>query len=447
VPYVLNTPDDRHDMLAAIGAGSVEDLFESIPTDLRLNRELAIPGPMGELELADHLAGLAERSTGADRACFLGAGCYDHFIPAVVDHVAGRSEFYTAYTPYQPEASQGSLQAFFEYQTLICRLTGMDVANASLYEGASALAEAVLMATRVTRRRRLVVAEAVNPQYRDVLDTYLANVDCEPVLVPPVDGVTAAEAVACALDDRTAAVVVQHPNFFGCVESVGPIAETAHANGALLVVAVDPISLGLLKRPGDYGADIVVAEGQPLGIPLSFGGPYLGVMATRQAFLRRLPGRIVGQTTDRRGKRCFVLTLQTREQHIRREKATSNICTNQGLMALRAPAYLAVMGPGGLRAVAELSGRKAHYLAGRVAALKGFRLRFGSPFLREFVLQCPGPAEDVLEFLARAGIAGGVPLGRYWPEMADCLLVAVTEKRTREQLDRYVDALAGQQRP
>jgi glycine cleavage system P protein (glycine dehydrogenase) subunit 1 len=361
----------------------------------------------------------------------------------VVDHLAGRAEFYTAYTPYQPEASQGSLQAFFEYQTLICQLTGMDVSNASLYEGASALAEAVLMAMGASRRRRVVIASAVHPEYRHVLATYLANTDATVVEASRTSGVTDPAEVFSLVDDQTAAVVFQHPNFFGCLEQPRALTEAAHEHGALAIAAVDPVSLGLLERPGDYGADIVVAEGQSLGTPLGFGGPYLGIMAARESHMRKLPGRLVGQTLDRCGRRTFVLTLQTREQHIRRDKATSNICTNQGLLALRATIYLAAMGPTGLRAAADLAARKARYLADRLHAIDGFRLRFGSPFLREFVLQCETPVHQVLDRLEAADIVGGVPLGRFCPDLADCLLVAVTEKRTRAELDRYASALSG----
>jgi len=343
-------------MLEAIGAASVDELFETVPADLHLDRDLDLPPALGELELTTHMTGLAAKNAPAGQSVsFLGAGSYDHFIPAVVDFVAARSEFYTSYTPYQAEASQGTLQALFEYQTLVTQLTGMDVSNASLYDGASAAAEAVLMALGATRRwGKVVTAASIHPEYRQTLATYLTNLDVELVTLATPQGTVAPDDLARAVDDRTACVLVQHPNFFGCLEDVRSMVEIAHKAGALFVVSVDPISLGLLARPGDYGADVVVAEGQSLGSPMSFGGPYLGIMACRDEFVRRMPGRLVGQTVDRRGKTCWVLTLQTREQHIRREKATSNICTNQGLLALRAAVYLAAMGPQGMRSVAEL---------------------------------------------------------------------------------------------
>ena len=444
MPYIANTPDDQQAMLAAIGAASIEELFASVPAELRLHRNLNLPAALGEMELTDHMAELAGRNTSTARAvCFLGGGSYDHFIPAVVDFVAARSEFYTAYTPYQPEASQGTLQAIFEYQTLITQLTGMDVSNASLYDGGSAVAEAVLMARGATGRpRRVVTAQSLHPEYRQIMATYLANLDAELATVPAPGGAIQPDGLAAAVDDRTACVVVQHPNFFGCLEDVRACARIAHEAGALLVVAVDPISLGLLARPGDYGADIVVAEGQCLGNPMSFGGPYLGILACREQFVRRMPGRLVGQTVDRRGNRCWVLTLQTREQHIRREKATSNICTNQGLLALRAAVYLAAMGPQGMRSVAELCVQKAHYALEQLTAAGTLRPAFDRPVFKEFVVRAvDGRVEPRLDRALGEGILAGVPLGRWYPDLADSFLVAVTEKRTRAQIDRLVDVL------
>jgi glycine dehydrogenase subunit 1 len=328
--YVLNTPDDQRAMLERIGALSLADLFAPIPPALRLGRPLDVPPALGEIELTAHLKELAGRNQSAsDTVCFLGGGSYDHFIPAVVDSIAGRGEFYTAYTPYQAEASQGSLQAFFEFQTLICQLTGLGVANASLYEGGSAVAEAILMALTVTGRLgKVLVAESVHPEYRQTLATYLANLEARVVTLPTPHGFLDPDDLNKELDDQTACVVVQHPNFFGCLEEVEAMSAATRAKGALFVVSFDPISLGVLKRPGQYGADIAVAEGQCLGTPMGFGGPYLGLLACREEYVRKMPGRLVGQTVDRHGKRCWVLTLQTREQHIRREKATSNICTN-----------------------------------------------------------------------------------------------------------------------
>jgi len=442
--YLSSTPSDQQEMLRTIGVRSVEELFEMIPEEIRLRRPLNLPAGMSELELTRHMGELAARNRPAGQdACFLGAGSYDHFIPAVVDFLASRSEFYTAYTPYQPEASQGSLQAFFEYQTLITQLTGMDVSNASLYDGASAVAEAVLMAMAATGRQgRVVTAANVHPEYRQTLATYLANLPTEILTLPTPEGVIRPEQAAAALNDQTACVVFQHPNFFGCLEEPEKLVQAAHAAGALAVVVFDPISLALLRRPGDYGADIAVAEGQCLGIPMSFGGPYLGVLACRESLVRRMPGRLVGQTTDRQGRRCWVLTLQTREQHIRREKATSNICTNQGLMALRASIYLALMGPAGLQEVAHLCVQKAHYALQQVSRTGRWQTVFDRPFFKEFVIRRPGVnLSDLLSAAAEQGIFAGVPLDRWYPELADALLVAVTEKRTLAEINRWADAL------
>ena len=388
--YTFNTPDDQHAMLQAIGVDSLADLFEQIPSEIRLQRDLDLPPRMGELELTQYMTRLAGRNQSCDDVpCFLGAGSYDHFVPAVVDALAGRGEFYTSYTPYQPEVSQGNLQVMFEYQTLICQLTGMDVSNASLYDGGSAVAEAALMSMSVTRReRKVVVPESVHPEYRQILQTYLANCGIQLQVVACPDGV-ADVAVRGGRDRRTDRLCGRATSEL--LRELGASAiswpQRHTPKGHLLVVVCDPISLGLLKRPGDLGADIVVAEGQALGTPLSYGGPYLGIMACREQFVRRMPGRIAGETVDRRGRRCWVLTLQTREQHIRRDKATSNICTNQGLFALRASIYLAAMGPHGLRAVAELCLRKAQYAARAIVAHDRFERRFAAPSFKEFVIR------------------------------------------------------------
>jgi glycine dehydrogenase subunit 1 len=445
MPYFYNTPDDVAAMLQAVGAGSIEELFASIPAELRLTRPLDLPPALSEIELAQHLQSLAANNSHiGQKVCFLGGGAYDHFVPAVVDAIASRGEFYTSYTPYQPEVSQGNLQVMFEYQTLICQLTGMDVSNASLYDGGSASAEGVLLAMSVTGRpKKVVVAESVHPHYREILQTYFASIGAELVTVPARDGTVKPADVSAVVDDQTACVLLQHPNFFGCLEEVSQIARIAHDAGALLVQSFDPISLGLLKRPGDLSADVAVAEGQSLGTPLLYGGPYLGIMACKEQFVRRLPGRIAGQTVDRRGRRCWVLTLQTREQHIRREKATSNICTNQGLFALRAAIYLAQMGPRGLRETAELCLRKAHYAKERLTAGSRLALAFDRPTFKEFVVRdTRGRSGDLLAQATDAGYLAGIPLGQWYPHLDDCFLVAVTEKRTKAEIDGLAEVLA-----
>jgi glycine dehydrogenase subunit 1 len=446
MPYIYNTPEDRQEMLQAIGAQSIDDLFAPIPEELQLKRPLDLPPAMSELELDQHLRQLAAMNQHAGQlVCFLGGGSYDHFVPAVCDAIGSRSEFYTSYTPYQAEASQGNLQAMFEYQSLITRLTGMDVANSSLYDGASATAEAVLMALHAGGSRNKIISPAnVHPEYRQTIATYLANLDAELVTLDCPGGVIDADALRQAIDDKTAAVILQQPNFFGCVEDADRVAEIAKAAGALLISVFDPISLGLLKRPGDYGANIAVAEGHTLGTPMSYGGPYLGVMACQQALVRRMPGRIVGQTKDRRGKRCFVLTLQTREQHIRREKATSNVCTNQALFAVRASVYLSQLGPQGLRETANLCLQKSRYLAERLCESERFSLAFEAPTFKEFVIRdAENDVEGLLKSGLDAGYLAGLPLGRWYPDLSDCLLIAVTERRTKAELDGLVTMLLG----
>ncbi|HEY2881544.1 MAG TPA: aminomethyl-transferring glycine dehydrogenase subunit GcvPA [Pirellulales bacterium] len=444
--YLLNTPDDQRAMLEAIGVKSIDELFAQIPAEFRLNRPLNIPPVLSEMELAAHVGELAARNVACgQKACFLGGGSYDHFVPAVCDYVASRSEFYTSYTPYQPEASQGNLQAFFEYQTLICQLTGMDVSNASLYDGGSAATEAVLMCMHANGRTgRVVTAASVHPEYRQILETYFANFETKLVTVGTPNGTIDPHEMAAALTDDTSCILLQQPNFFGCLEDMEALVKAAHERGVLVVVAVDPISLGLLKRPGDYGADIVVAEGQSLGTPMQYGGPYLGIMATREQFVRRMPGRIAGQTVDRRGKRCWVLTLQTREQHIRREKATSNICTNQGLFALRAAVYLSAMGPQGMREIATACVRKSHYALEKLTAGKRLAQQFDKPFFKEFVVRdTAGDIDGLISQALDNGYFAGVPLGQWYPDLADSLLVCVTEKRTRVEIDGLAAVVAG----
>ncbi len=440
--YTPHTPEDLAEMLAAVGVARVEELFETVPEANRLNRPLDIPASMNELELTRYASEIAGRNQSAGtEICFMGGGFYDHFIPALVDQLAGRSEFYTAYTPYQAEASQGTLQAIFEFQTLVAELTGMDLANASLYECATAVVEAAFLAMTTTGRLgRIVMSDAVHPEHRQTLATYLKNLEAELVVVPSVNQRTRPEDIAEALTDDTAAVVIQHPNFFGNLEDAESLVKLAQGKGALAIMSVDPISLGLLKNPGSYGADIVVAEGQSLGNILSFGGPSLGLFACRSEFMRKMPGRLVGETVDRKGKRCYTLTLQTREQHIRREKATSNICTNQGLMALRAAIYLADLGPGGFRQVAETSARQAHKAAARLAQIPGVERVLDGPFFREFVVRFE-PTRKAAIVAQRArdqGVLAGIPLSDYYPDRPNDLLVAVTEKRT----DSDIQALA-----
>lgn len=428
-------------MLQTIGISTLDELFDQVPVDLRLDRPLNLAAPQTEMELETHLRALAQQNVSHPRSiCFLGGGCYDHFVPAAVDAITSRSEFYTAYTPYQPEASQGSLQAFYEFQTLICQLTGMDVSNASLYEGGTAISEAVFMAMRVTgRHSKVVLLGSLHPEYRAVVETYLSRLNCEVALVETPEGTADPDRVRQALDDKTACLVVQHPNFYGCLEEPRELAAAAHDVGALSVVSFDPISLGLLARPGDCEADIAVAEGQPLGIPMQYGGPFLGILACRKEYVRKMPGRIIGETVDRNAKRCYVLNLQTREQHIRREKATSNICTNQGLLALRATVYLALLGPHGLREVAELCLQKAHYAAEQLTKIDGIELMFERPFFKEFVLSCSDGAAAVVDRAARAGFHLGPSVDGL--AQSGGLLVAVTEQRSREQIDRLIDAL------
>ncbi len=441
--YVQITPKQRDEMLQAVGAKTIDDLLKQVPDAFRLREVLDLPPAMDELTLRRHLSelGAANRSVD-DKVCFLGAGVYDHFIPATVDALAMKGEFLTAYTPYQAEASQGSLQAFFEFQTMVCQLTSMEVANASLYEGATALAEAALMALNVTGKREIIVSQGVHPHYRRVLQTYLADLPAIYTEIPLKNGVVDTQELESELEADTAAIIVQSPNFLGHIERVETIAKFAHANESLCIQSFNPLSLGILKHPGEMDVDIATAEGQPLGIPLQFGGPYLGLFATRTQFMRKMPGRLVGQTVDAEGRRAFCLTLQTREQHIRREKATSNVCTNQGLLALRASVYLATMGPQGIRHAAQLCHNKAAYLVERLKQV-GLAPRFDLPFFNEVLVKLDRPVADVLADASRAGILAGYPIGQDDPKLADCLLVAVTEKRTREEIDRLVDLLAG----
>jgi glycine dehydrogenase subunit 1 len=444
--YIPNTDADCRAMLQAIGVRSVEELFGDIPPAVRLKRPLKVPPAMSESEVGRHLRALAAQNADADRySMFLGAGCYNHFSPAIINHLVLRGEFLTPYTPYQPEVSQGTLQALYEYQTLVCLLTAMEVSNASMYEGASATAEAVLMAQRVTGRNKVVVARAVHPEYRTVTRTYASQqgISFREVAFTEA-GVTDLTQVRKALGDQVACLVVQSPNFFGGIEDLPQLAEAAHAVGALLVVAVaEPVALGLLKPPGECGADIVTAEGAGMGTGLNYGGPAVGFFATREKFIRHMPGRLVGQTVDREGRTGYVLTLATREQHIRREKATSNICTSESLIANMSGMYMVTMGPQGLREVALLNLRKAAYAKEQLAKVRGFSLRFTGPTFNEFVLRTKKKPGEVLKGLLKRQIIGGLDLGRFYPELKDCLLVCVTEQKRRTEIDALAKALGG----
>ncbi len=441
--YIPATAAERARMLEAIGVPDVEALFRDVPGEVRLRRPLDLPPAMADQDLLAHMRRLAERNVDCDRlACFLGAGAYDHFVPSTVPHLALRPEFLTAYTPYQAELMQGELQAIYEYQSMMCELLAMDIANASMYDGASATGEAASMAADLTRRSDVLVSTAVHPEYRQVLRTYTSHLPITIREIPASGGVTPAEAARTMITDATAALIVQSPNFFGCLEDGAALARAAHDRGALLVVAIsEPVSLGLVTPPGEYGADIVTGEGQALGNALNFGGPYLGIIATRQEFVRRIPGRLVGRTVDTEGRPGYVLTLQTREQHIRRARATSNICTNESLNALIAAVYLATLGKQGIREVAELCARKAHYARERIAGLRGYRIAFEAPTFNEFVVRCPIPPAEINRRLLEHGILGGLALGRFYPDLADAWLLCVTERRTREEIDRLVDHL------
>jgi len=436
--FIPGAGREKQEMLDVIGVRSFEDLLADIPEDLRLRGDLALPAPVSEMEAANLLGRMAARNaSAADWTCFLGGGAYDHFIPSVVDHITSRSEFTTAYTPYQPEVSQGTLQSIFEFQSLIARLTGMEIANASLYDGGSAIAEAVLMANSVNRRKQIVVSGCANPFRLDVLRSYLSATGFEIKVTDPGRGFTDPSQIASLVGPDTCCVVLENPNFFGVVEDGAAVGRAAQKHGGLFIASVDPISLGILAAPSTYGADIVVGEGQAMGTPLSYGGPYLGFMATRREHIRRLPGRIVGRTVDAGGKPCYCLTLQTREQHIRRQKATSNICTNQALIALRAAVYLTWLGKRGLVELAGLCLSKAVYAAEKLAA-SGFTLRFDRPFFREFVVEVPGSGSRMVERLADSKMLGGLPLGDIYPGFEDSVLIAFTEKRTREEIDHLV---------
>ena len=441
--YIPNSPEERDEMLAVVGLKNAEELFRSIPKEVQLGRPLNVTDPLAESEVIAAMETMAAKNTATTKPSFLGAGVYSHFSPTVVDHLIQRSEFFTSYTPYQPEIAQGTLQYIFEFQTLVCQLTGMEVANASMYDGSTAMAEAYLMAQRVTRREKIVVAKSVHPEYREVATTYDQHGDSEIVEIG-FDETTGRVNGLEALDDKTAALVVQSPNFFGCIEDLNALADAAHAVGALFIVVVtEAISFGLLKTPGECGADIVVGEGQSWGVPMSFGGPHVGFFATQDKFVRQMPGRLCGVAYDKNGNRGFVLTLSTREQHIRREKATSNICTNQGLIALAATIYMETMGKKGLQEVAMQNAQKAAYAAKQIAGLTGYSLPFSSPTFNEFVVRGPRPASEILESVRGKGIIGGLALSKYYDGHDNDFLVCVTETNSREQIDALVASLSG----
>ena len=429
-------------MLAEIGVGTIDELFDAVP-DSRRFPTLDLPPPMSEMEVAAEMLAISEANDhGQDYAVFRGAGAYHHFIPSVVNHILLRGEFYTAYTPYQPEVSQGTLQATYEYQSMMCALTGMDAANASHYDGATSLAEAVTVALEVTRnkRKKVILSHAIHPQYREVVRTYHQGRD---IRIIGDRGRGEIVDLMEMIDDNTAMIAVQYPNFFGQIDELSALAEAAHSNGALLVVVANPMALSLLKSPGELGADIVVGEGQPMGIPLGFGGPYLGYFAIRQKHVRKIAGRIIGETRDADGRRAFVMTLRPREQDIKRERATSNICTNQGLMALSASVYMALMGKNGLRHVGELNYHKAHYAAQQINRLDGYSVDMSKPFFNEFIVACPRPVAEINRALLEEGMIGGYDLGQHYFHLQDHMLVCVTEVNAKDEIDRLVEVLGG----
>ncbi len=443
MPYISNTDADRKEMLAKIGVHEIQDLFRPVPENLRLKKPLNLPPALSELELLREIDRISECNK-SNLAIFAGGGVYDHFIPTALETIISRPEFMTAYTPYQAEVSQGTLQVIYEFQTCICRLTGMDVANASMYDGASAAAEAISLSVINKKRSRVLISETVSPLYRNVIETYLCGRNIKIDYIPYLDGITAFDKLKKLLDEDTACVLLSQPNFFGLLEDIEAAAELTHKSGAYLIVSTDPIAAALLKTPGECGVDIVVGEGQPLGIPLNFGGPLLGFLAVKEPLIRNIPGRLAARTNDADGNPGFVLTLQTREQHIRRDKATSNICTNQALCATAALVYMTLLGKNGLRRVALLSMEKTHNTAKKIFNLAGYGQYFKGDFIREVVIRTPISAEKVIDRLIRDnGILPGINLGRYYKGMENALLLTVTEKRTEAEIDALIGALKG----
>ncbi len=440
--YIPHTREDQRVMMESVGIRSIDDLFTDIPEKYRLKNLLDLPSALSEQDVFALMKDIGSQNK-LPSITLMGAGVYHHYIPAVVGHVISRSEFYTAYTPYQAEISQGILQAIYEYQTMIAKLTGMQVANASMYDGASAMAEAAVLAAKTLNRTKIIIVRSVHPEYRQVVGTYAWSNGYDVVEIPyEKSGRLNRDALLQTLDDNTAAVLIQSPNFFGIVENIASIESDVHAKGALLVSGfTEATSLGILKPAGDMGADFVVGEGQAFGNPMNFGGPYLGIFAGTNKFLRKIPGRLAGATVDREGKRGFVLTLQTREQHIRRERATSNICSNEALCALAAAVYLVCLGKN-LKKLAELNFRKAHYLKEKLSGLKGWELAFSGPVYNEFVMRCPDP-KSVNQKLENAGIIGGYEPGKDYPDLKECLLFCATEMMTKEDIDRVVSIITG----
>jgi len=444
-PYFPHTDEDIKEMLRVIGVGSIDELFYDIPSVLRLKKDLNLPEPKSELEVKQELFNLASKNYNTDEyACFLGAGAYDHFIPSVVKYIISRSEFYTSYTPYQAEISQGILQVFFEYQTMICELTKMDISNASMYDGATSLVEAIFMAYNTNGRKRILLPKNIHPEYKEVVKTYTKNSNITVEEVNYYNGIIDLEDLNNKCKEDVCCVIIQQPNFFGYIEDVIEIEKIVHKCGAIFITCVDPVSLGILIPPGDYNADIAVGEGQSLGNELNFGGPYLGFFTAKKEFIRKMPGRIVGETVDKKGNLAFTLTLQTREQHIRREKATSNICSNEALCAIASTIYLSILGKEGIKEICNQSLQKSHFLKDKLCENSSFKEKFSSPFFKEFVVESLIPVKELNKKLLQNNIIGGLDLERFFPELKNNMLICVTEKRTEDEINKFVKICQGE---